>query len=95
MAPIEILDPTVEPRKQPLTYVARPDSLKGKRVGLVENTKFNSDVLLARVGEELGRRYGVTVSRMIRKRSPSHAVTEEAADALRRISDFVVSGVGD
>jgi hypothetical protein len=37
----------------------------------------------------------MTVSRMIRKRSPSHAVTEEAADALRRISDFVVSGVGD
>ena len=37
----------------------------------------------------------MTVSRMIRKRSPSHGVTEEAADELRRISDFVVSGVGD
>jgi hypothetical protein len=37
----------------------------------------------------------MTVSRMIRKRSPSHAVTEEAAEELRRISDFVVSGVGD
>ena len=37
----------------------------------------------------------MTVSRMIRKRSPSHAVTEEAADELRRVSDFVVSGVGD
>ena len=46
MAGFEILDPTVEPRRQPLTYVPRPDSLKGKRVGLVENTKFNSDRLL-------------------------------------------------
>ena len=53
MAPIEILDPTVEPRQQPLTYVPRPDSLKGKRVGLVENTKFNSDRLLHRIGEVL------------------------------------------
>ena len=43
MAGFEILDPTVEPRRQPLTYVARPDSLKGKRIGLVENTKYNSD----------------------------------------------------
>jgi len=34
MAPIEILDPTVEPRQQPLTYVPRPDSLKGRRIGL-------------------------------------------------------------
>ena len=39
MARLEILDPTVEARKQPLTYVARPDSLRGKRIGLVENTK--------------------------------------------------------
>ena len=37
----------------------------------------------------------MTVSRMIRKRSPSHGVTDEAADALRKFSDFVVSGVGD
>ncbi len=34
MAGFEILDPTVEPRKQPLTYVPRPSSLKGKRIGL-------------------------------------------------------------
>ena len=46
MASFEILDPTVEPRKQPLTYVPRPDSLRGKRIGLIENTKFNSDNLL-------------------------------------------------
>ncbi len=50
MAGFEILDPTVEPRRQPLTYVPRPDSLKGKRVGLVENTKFNSDRLLQKIG---------------------------------------------
>ena len=28
MAGLEILDPTVEPRQQPLTYVPRPDSLR-------------------------------------------------------------------
>jgi hypothetical protein len=32
---------------------------------------------------------------MIRKRSPSHEVEEAAIDALRKQSDFVVSGIGD
>ena len=45
-------------------------------MGLVENTKFNSDVILTKLGERLAREHGMTVSRMIRKRSPSHAVTE-------------------
>ena len=92
---MKLFDPTSPPVERAIALAPRLGELSGLRVGLVENTKFNSDVILTRVGLELGRRYGVTVSRMIRKRSPSHGVTEEAADALRRISDFVVSGVGD
>ena len=51
--------------------------------------------MLRKIGEQLAGRHGMTVSRMIRKRSPSHGVTDEAADELRKISDFIVSGVGD
>ena len=47
------------------------------------------------LGERLAREHGMTVARMDRKRSPSHGVTEEAVDALRRVCDFVVSGIGD
>ena len=64
MAGFEILDPTVEPRKQALTYVPRPGSLKGKRIGLVENTKFNSDKLLVKVGEILKKEYGAAEYKM-------------------------------
>ncbi len=71
MAPMEILDPTVEPRQQPLTYVPRPDSLKGKRIGLVENTKFNSDRLLEKIGGVLKAEYGAAETRMWRKRNAS------------------------
>ena len=92
---MKLFDPTTPPVERGITLAPRLGSLRGLRLGLVENTKFNSDAILARLGERLAREHGVTVSRMIRKRSPSHAVTEEAADALRRISDFVVSGVGD
>jgi hypothetical protein len=92
---MKLFDPTTPPVERTISLAPRLVDLRGLRVGLVENTKFNSDAILARLGERLAREHGVTVSRMIRKRSASHAVTEEAADALRRISDFVVSGVGD
>ncbi len=92
---MKIFDPTSAPRERSVILAPRPRDLRGLRVGLVENTKFNSDVILGKLGERLARQYGMSVSRMIRKRSPSHGVTEEAADELRRISDFVVSGVGD
>jgi len=92
---MRLFDPTAAPVERAIALAPRPRDLRRLRVGLVENTKFNSDILLGKLGERLAREYGVTVSRMIRKRSPSHAVTAEAADGLRRISDFVISGVGD
>ena len=92
---MKLFDPTSPPLARSITLAPRPRDLRGLRVGLIENTKFNSAAIPARLGERLARHYGITVSRMIRKRSPSHAVTEEAAAELRRISDFVVSGVGD
>ena len=40
---IEILDPTTPASPRPIEYSPRPGSLAGKRVALIENTKFNSD----------------------------------------------------
>jgi hypothetical protein len=50
---IELLDPTMEAVAQSVAYAPRPGSLEGKRVALIENTKFNSDRLLERIGEIL------------------------------------------
>jgi hypothetical protein len=95
MAGFEILDPTVEPRRQPLTYVARPDSLKGKRIGLVENTKFNSDKLLQRIGDILKAEYGAAEARMWRKHNSSVPAHQEIIDDAKRTVDVVVAGIGD
>ena len=95
MAGFEILDPTVEPRRQPLTYVPRPDSLKGKRIGLVENTKYNSDKLLQKIGEILRQEYGAAETRMWRKKNSSVPAHEEIIDALKRTCDVMVAGIGD
>jgi hypothetical protein len=95
MAGFEILDPTVEPRRQPLTYVPRPDSLKGKRIGLVENTKFNSDKLLLKIGDILKTEYGATETRMWRKHNAGVPAHQEILDEARQTVDVVVAGIGD
>jgi hypothetical protein len=95
MPPMEILDPTVEPRQQPLTYVARPGSLAGKRIGLVENTKFNSDKLLVKIGEILKQEYGVAETHLWRKHNASVPAHAEIIEEAKRGVDAVVAGVGD
>jgi hypothetical protein len=92
---MEILDPTVEPRKQPLTFVPRPDSLTGKRIGLVENTKFNSDKILAKIGEILKTEYGAAECTMWRKHNSSVPAHQEIIDEAKRGVDVVVAGIGD
>ena len=92
---MEILDPTVEPRNQPLTFVGRPDSLKGKRIGLVENTKYNSDRLLHKIGDILVKEYGAAETKMWRKRNAGVPAHDEIIDEARRGVDVVVAGVGD
>jgi nucleotide-binding universal stress UspA family protein len=92
---MKIFDPTSRPVERAVQVAPRPASLRGLRVGLVDNTKFNSDTLLRKLAERLARRHGATVSLTTRKRSPSHEIDEAAVRALRSQADLVVSGIGD
>ena len=90
-----LFDPTAAPVGRDVKIATRPTRLDGLRVGLVDNTKFNSDTLLTKLAERLARRHGMTVMLTSRKRSPSHEIDEAAVRALRKQADFVVSGIGD
>jgi hypothetical protein len=92
---IELLDPTAEVTAQGIAYVDRPASLEGKRVGLIDNTKFNSDRLLEKIGAILKAEYGVAETRMFRKHNASVPAHEEIIVELRRGFDAMVAGVGD
>ena len=92
---IEVLDPTVEVATQPVVFVPRPDSLAGKHVGLVENTKFNSDRLLQKIGNILVAEYGAAEARMWRKRNASVPAHDEIVQELRATCDVMVAGIGD
>ncbi|HZS34818.1 MAG TPA: hypothetical protein VFC42_15750 [Methylomirabilota bacterium] len=92
---IEILDPTVEIAARSIAFVPRPASLAGKRVGLIENTKFNSDRLLQKIGDILQAEYGAAGTRMWRKRNASVPAHEEIVRELRESCDVMVAGIGD
>jgi hypothetical protein len=92
---IELLDPTVAVATNPITYVDRPRSLEGKRIGLIENTKFNSDRLLAKIGDLLKTEYGAAEWRMFRKHNSSVPAHDEIVQEIRKTCDVVVAGVGD
>ncbi len=92
---IELLDPKVEAKTAPIAYVDRPRSLQGKRIGLIENTKYNSDALLARIGDILKSEYGAAEWKMFRKHNSSVPAHEEIVREIRKTCDVAVAGVGD
>ena len=95
MAGIEVFDPTTEIREQAISYVPRPDSLRGKRIGLVENTKFNSDKLLVKIANILKDEYGAADSILWRKKNASVPAHDEIIEEAKRGVDAVVAGIGD
>ena len=92
---MEILDPTTEAVTQTIAWAPRPTSLSGKRVALIDNTKFNSDNLLVRIGNILKQEYGVAECRMYRKHNASVPAHEEIITAIKTSADVVVAGIGD
>jgi hypothetical protein len=92
---MEILDPTTEAATQSIAYAPRPTALSGKRVALVQNTKFNSDRLLARIGDILKAEYGVAEWRMYDKHNASVPAHAEIIEAIKTSADVMVAGIGD
>ena len=92
---IEILDPTTPAARQAVAYAPRPGSLTGKRVALIENTKYNSDRLLQKIGDILVADYGAAEARMWRKHNASVPAHEEIVEELRASCDVMVAGIGD
>ena len=72
----------------------RPQSLKGLRIGLVENTKKNSEAVLQRLAEKLASAYGMQVEVLVHK--PQRApLKDEQLKELKGRTDLVITGVGD
>ena len=92
---VRIFDPTIEAKGRKINYAPRPKSLAGLRVGLVDNSKHNSDQLLKRIAALLESEHGVKTHLMRRKSSAGVPPSDEIVAEFKNACDFVVAGVGD
>ena len=89
---IELFVPAAEPYAEPGTMAVRPGSLVGLRLGVLDNGKEFSDVVLEALAEVLKRDFAVAETQFWRKGYPAKAapfIREMAASC-----DVVISGVG-
>lgn len=91
-----VLDPTAEPEASRAAGLApRPTALAGLRVGLLDNTKRNSDATLDLVAEMLAHEEpSITIVRL-RKPTSAKPLPPEMVEEARRRCDVVVAGIGD
>ena len=93
-----ILDPTGLSSRETatgLTLAARPASLAGARIGLLENGKQNARRFLEGVADVLRDRYGAGDATLRRKENFAQPAAAALVDELSAESDVVVIGIGD
>jgi len=69
--------------------------LRGKVVGLLDNSKPNMDKLAERFAELLKQKYGVAHVISRRKLTAQQGAPKQYLDDLASQADFVISGLGD
>lgn len=89
-----ILDPTITASREHIDYVPRPKSLQGLRIGLIENTKKNSEAVLLRVAEKAAALHGMKMEVLVHKAQRAPLKEAQIAE-LKGRSDFAIVGVGD
>ncbi len=95
MEKFQVFDPTTEAKEQAIAFAPRPESLRNLRIGLVENTKFNSDKLLLKIATILEQEYGAQSHLLQRKHNSSVPAHEEIIETLTTNCDVVIAGIGD
>jgi hypothetical protein len=88
-----VLNPVRSVSNQCKPLSKRPASLRGRRIGVLDNSKPNADVLLGRLAELLVERHGARS--ITRWRKPGSSRPAAMIDEVARGSDVVLTGSGD
>ena len=90
-----LLNPEGSSDETRLPLSMRPESLDGKVIGVLGNSKLNADAVLLAVGELLQQRYGAGPIIHRFKQNFSRPVPDETVEELAAACDLVLTGVGD
>jgi len=93
---VQLVDPTgADPGPNPLTLAARPTDLRGQRLGLLDNSKANSDLILRAISDLLSDEFEFSEILYVKKHSASLPPRPEIMAELHRHADLVITGIGD
>jgi hypothetical protein len=92
---IRLLDPTAKARQDTTPLAPRPPDLRGKRIGILDNTKSNADVLMLRLAALLCQQHGAAEIVHRRKAHAAIGATDELCEDIVLGCDVVLVGSGD
>jgi hypothetical protein len=95
MTRVRVLSPVGETQQEDVTVPSLPQSLAGRTVGFVDNTKHNFDRLADEIGAVLRERHGVKAVIRRRKANASTPAAPEILVELAKTCDVVFAGSGD
>ncbi len=92
---LRVLDPTVTLSIATERMAERPDSLAGKRIGLLSNDKLNSEALLDAIYDVLADRFDVKASHRINKGDASRPADPDFLSDFSNEVDVALLANGD
>jgi hypothetical protein len=90
-----LVNPTTQPVAASFNGAPRLSALAGARIGLIDDSKRNADVLLEELVEVLRTRYEIGEVQWHRKPSASRPSDPAAMQELAQHCDAVVIAIGD
>ena len=88
------IDPTAHKPDGHVELAVRPIDLSGKVIGLLDNTKEQSDIILRTIGESLCEQYGSESIVLRRKEHYSKVATPGLIKEMADQIDVAVAGLG-
>ncbi|HEX9842163.1 MAG TPA: hypothetical protein VGC20_05410 [bacterium] len=90
-----VYDPRGVVESEARTMAPRPRALRGLRLAVLDNTKWNAGALLRHLGAELQREHGFAAVNVYKKESFSLAATPALLARIAAHNDIALTAVGD
>jgi hypothetical protein len=91
---MNFVDPTAGTASKSIPLAARPLDLRGKVVGVLDNTKEQADLILRTLGEGLREKYGVKEVIVRRKEHYSKPAPDAMIEEMAEQCDVVICALG-
>lgn len=95
MNAIPVYDPRGVVEATALSVAPRATTLKGLRLGLLDNTKWNANKLLRGLRDRLAAKHGFAEVNYYRKESFSVNAKSELIDEIATHNDIVLTAIAD